>query len=184
MRSVVLTIINRLGRVCMEKRHTLFRFAVIVCLYGIFLINLTPLVGNWNGSGITSGHETDQDGIGGGYFEKASDEEQLDADETIETWGSDPDLNLRPRTLLYSSYTVQQGDVIGHLAERFGLRQDSLISVNGIRNTRLVQINHVLRIPNQDGILYTVKDSDTLETIAESHSLDADSIKLTNELFS
>ena len=90
----------------------------------------------------------------------------------------------RPRTLLYSAYSVKKGVIIGDLAAEFGLNQDSLISVNGIRNTRLIQIGQVLRIPNQDGILYTVKANDTLEAIAEKNEAEVEAIQTANELFS
>jgi murein DD-endopeptidase MepM/ murein hydrolase activator NlpD len=74
--------------------------------------------------------------------------------------------------------------MIGDLATSFGLNEDTLISINGIKNTRLIQIGQVLRIPNQDGIFYTVKNNDPLETIAEKYSSDAAAIQLANELFS
>jgi murein DD-endopeptidase MepM/ murein hydrolase activator NlpD len=42
----------------------------------------------------------------------------------------------------------------------------------------------VLRVPNQDGIFYTVKSGDTLETIAGQYKSDPKTIELANELFS
>ncbi|MCL2044429.1 MAG: M23 family metallopeptidase [Treponema sp.] len=176
--------LKHFGGICMEKRRQIFRLVVVLCLYGAILTSIYPLVEEWTSSGKTPGIKTEHDGMGGGGFREASSEEFPDTDRTAETWEAEPTSFSRPQTLLYSSYTVQQGDIIGSLAERFGLRQDSLISVNGIRNTRLVQINHILRVPNQDGILYTVKDDDTLDSIAESHNSDVKTIKLTNELFS
>ena len=37
--------------------------------------------------------------------------------------------------LSYTAYRVKQGDMIGAIAEEFGLTQDTLISVNNIRQT-------------------------------------------------
>jgi murein DD-endopeptidase MepM/ murein hydrolase activator NlpD len=96
----------------------------------------------------------------------------------------EPESFSKPRTLLYSSYKVKQGDIIGDLADGFGLNQDTLISLNNVKNTRLLQINQVLRIPNQDGIMYTVKKGDTLDSIAEKYKTEADSVRFSNELFS
>ncbi|HCC36590.1 MAG TPA: M23 family peptidase [Treponema sp.] len=96
----------------------------------------------------------------------------------------EPDELFKPQTLMYSSYAVQKGDIIGDLAASFGLNQDSLISVNGIRNTRLIQIGQVLKVPNQDGILYTVKAGDTLDAIAEKNKAEVAAIQTANELFS
>jgi murein DD-endopeptidase MepM/ murein hydrolase activator NlpD len=84
----------------------------------------------------------------------------------------------------YTSYKVASGDVVSRLAVKFGLSQGTIISVNGITNSRQLQINQVLRIPNQDGILYTVKKGDTLSAIASKHSVDAKAIKIANELLS
>jgi murein DD-endopeptidase MepM/ murein hydrolase activator NlpD len=90
----------------------------------------------------------------------------------------------KPRMLLYSSYTVRQGDTIGDIARSFGLNQDTLISVNNIKNTRLLRIGQVLRVPNQDGILYSVKKGDTLAAVAETYKTRVPELQTVNELFS
>jgi len=91
---------------------------------------------------------------------------------------------FRPPMLTFSSHTLQRGDIIGIIAADTGLNEDTLISVNNIRNTRLLQIGQSLRIPNQDGIFYTVRAGDTLESIAERHGITVEHIKIVNELFS
>jgi len=91
---------------------------------------------------------------------------------------------FRQPMLTFASHTLRQGDIIGNIAVQTGLSEDTLISVNGIRNTRLLQIGHSLRIPNQDGIFYTVRRGDTLESLAERHGTTASHIKAVNELFS
>jgi murein DD-endopeptidase MepM/ murein hydrolase activator NlpD len=90
----------------------------------------------------------------------------------------------KPRMLLYSSYKVEPGDIIGGLALKFGLNQDTLISLNNIKNARLLQIGQVLKIPNQDGIMYTIKKGDSLSAIAETFDVDVEAIQTVNELFS
>lgn len=90
----------------------------------------------------------------------------------------------RPRMLTFSFHTMQSGDIIGHIAARAGLNEDTLISVNNIRNTRLMQIGQVIRIPNQDGIYYIVRTGDTLESIAAAHQTTVSHIRIANELFS
>jgi murein DD-endopeptidase MepM/ murein hydrolase activator NlpD len=89
-----------------------------------------------------------------------------------------------PQMLFYSAYTVSQGDTIGEIVRNFGLNPDTLISLNGIKNSRLLRIGQVLRIPNQDGVLYSVKQGDTLETVAEKFHADPRDIQTVNELFS
>jgi len=90
----------------------------------------------------------------------------------------------RPRILLYDSHMVKSGEIVGELAINFGLNQDSIISVNKISNTRLMQAGKPLKIPNQDGILHTVGSKDTLSSIAEKYNTDMETIKTVNELFS
>jgi murein DD-endopeptidase MepM/ murein hydrolase activator NlpD len=96
----------------------------------------------------------------------------------------EPEEFSKPQLLLYTSHKIQSGDTIGGLAQQFGLNQDTLISVNGITNTRLVQINKVLRMPNQNGVLYTVKRGETLGSIAKKYKIDMQVIRTANELFS
>jgi len=96
----------------------------------------------------------------------------------------EPEEFSRPHVLTFSSYTMEKGDIIGRIAIRTGLNEDSIISVNDIKNTRLMQIGQVIRIPNQDGIYYSVKSGETLETIAEKYNTTVAHIKTANELFS
>jgi murein DD-endopeptidase MepM/ murein hydrolase activator NlpD len=95
----------------------------------------------------------------------------------------EPDEYSKPRMLLYNLYTVQRGDTIGDISRNLGLNQDTLISINNIKNTRLLQIGQVLKVPNQDGILYTVQKGDTLVSVAERYKTDVQAIQTVNELF-
>ncbi|MBQ9629978.1 MAG: LysM peptidoglycan-binding domain-containing protein, partial [Treponema sp.] len=57
----------------------------------------------------------------------------------------------------YLTYRVKAGDMIGLIADEYGITQDTIISVNGIRQSRLLQVGQYLKIPSIPGILYTVK---------------------------
>lgn len=92
-----------------------------------------------------------------------------------------PDFS-KPQALYYFAYRVRQGDMIGTLAESYGLNQDTLLSFNDIRNSRLLQIGQYLKIPNQDGILYTVERGDTLTGIAERYEVDDAAIQEVNNI--
>lgn len=89
---------------------------------------------------------------------------------------------LKPMALDYTAYKVVQGDTIGEIAERFGLTQDTILSCNGIKNSRLLQIGQTLYIPNQDGIRIALKGDDTLETLAERYEIDAEAIRIANRI--
>lgn len=118
-----------------------------------------------------------------GHAEESSTLNSLALDAALEGVPEPFEYSL-PQMLLYSAYTVSQGDTIGEIARDFGLNPDTLISLNSIKNSRLLRIGQVLRIPNQDGILYTVKDGDSLGSIAENYQTDTADIQTVNELFS
>ncbi len=85
--------------------------------------------------------------------------------------------------LYYQTYRVKQGDMIGIIADEYGVTQDTIISVNGIRQSRLLQVGQYLKIPSMPGILYTVKaDGETSETIAEKYEVSADKCAKVNSL--
>jgi murein DD-endopeptidase MepM/ murein hydrolase activator NlpD len=129
-----------------------------------------------------------ENGVGGGVFPQ--DASILEAGETAPDSDlalegvPEPEIFSKPRMLLSSPYQVERGDIIGDLARKFGLNQDTLISYNNIKNTRLLQIGQTLKIPNQDGILHRVQKGDTLSGLAENYKTDEEAIKTVNELFS
>ena len=123
-----------------------------------------------------------ENGMGGGVI---PDEMPPLPDVDLELAGlPEPEEYSRPHMLTFASYTIEKGDMIGPLAIKAGLNEDTLISVNNIKNTRLLQIGQVIKIPNQDGIYYQVKNGDTLEAIAEKYETTVSHISTANELFS
>jgi len=156
----------------------IFRLAAVLCL--IVIIN--------PGQYIKLGdRNADRHGIGGGYL---SQEDPLEAESDIMLTPASMEIAVeldsltRNRVLLYNSHAIQRGENISGLAMSFGLNQDTIISVNKIANTRLLQVGRVLRIPNQDGIFHTVRNGETLDEIAERYKADSDAIRVANELFS
>jgi murein DD-endopeptidase MepM/ murein hydrolase activator NlpD len=124
-------------------------------------------------------------GMGGISFQESN---ALNEDDVVlagfVTGVPEPEEYSRPQMLLHTPYTVKQGDTVGQIARNFGLNQDTIFSVNNIRNSRLLQIGQVLRIPNQDGILYKVKKGDSLTKIAETCHIEVSALRTVNELFS
>jgi len=84
--------------------------------------------------------------------------------------------------LYYTVYTVQKGDIIGNIAKDHGVSQDAIISLNKLRNTRTIQIGHLLKIPSINGILYTAKKGDTPELIADKYRVSLEKIALVNDI--
>jgi murein DD-endopeptidase MepM/ murein hydrolase activator NlpD len=81
----------------------------------------------------------------------------------------------------YTVYRIKKGDMIGLIAEANGVTQDTLISVNGINNTRAIQIGSYIKIPSLSGIRYTVReDGETIESIAKKYDVDSDACSEVN----
>lgn len=153
-----------------------FCLSWFLCFPGVFYVSRMI-----NGTGKAESTA----GMGGGaYPENALSEASSPEGDSPIAGVLEPEVFSRPRMLLYESYTVREGDIIGDIARNFSLNQDTLISCNGIRNTRLIQIGQVLRVPNQDGILYTVKKGDTLSAVGEKFQTGTAALRAVNELFS
>ena len=98
---------------------------------------------------------------------------------------------VAPRTLsykqpvTYQNYKVKSGDTISGITKKFGLSNIStLISVNDIGNVRQLAAGQKLRIPSYDGIIYTVKKGDSLDSIVKKNKIDLESLLDVNELTS
>ena len=167
----------------LKKRNT---FRLIAVLYLVILINPGQYIKHKELS-------AEEYGIGGGFFseEIISEEEaglilnQASLDMYIDDSALfEQDSFFKTHFLFYDFYIVRSGDNISTLAINFGLNQDTIISVNKITNSRLLQIGWVLKIPNQDGILHTVRNNDSLISVANQYRADPETIKIVNELFS
>jgi len=83
----------------------------------------------------------------------------------------------------YQNYKVRNGDTISGIAKRFGLTNIStLISVNDIGNVRQLAAGQRLRIPSIDGVVYTVKKGDSLNSIVQKYGVKLSEVLDVNEL--
>jgi len=160
-----------------ENGRNIFRLAAALCLLAI--INPAQYIPQRE-------KPAQEHGIGGGYLSEEVIEGEDGIILTPISFESivEPEAFTKTRTLLYDSHVIQRGENISNLAISFGLNQDTIISVNKITAARLLQVGRVLKIPNQDGIYHTVRNGETLETIAARYKADSESIKTANELFS
>ena len=83
----------------------------------------------------------------------------------------------------YQTYKVQKGDTISGITKKFGLSNIStLISVNDIGNVRQLASGQKLKIPSIDGIIYTVKKGDSLDSIIKKYNIKLETLIDVNEL--
>ena len=115
-------------------------------------------------------------GIGTGV----TDADSLDAAEAVLAQDSYSSKNLE---LCYYTYRVKKGDMIGYIADKFNITQDTIISVNNIHQSRLLQIGQYLKIPSMPGIIYTVrKTGETVESISAKYEVSAEKCARVNSL--
>ena len=171
---------DRIQVLSKQLKKPLLRLLLVISIF-IYLSGMRFYpAGERNVSGIVP-MET-ENGMGGGVIpEDIHAEIEID----LEIAGiPEPEEYSRPQMLSFSNYTLEKGDIIGNIAVSTGLNDDTIMSVNDIKNARLLQIGQVIKIPNQDGIYHTVKKDETLETIAEKYNISASRISTVNELFS
>jgi murein DD-endopeptidase MepM/ murein hydrolase activator NlpD len=80
------------------------------------------------------------------------------------------------------TYTVQEGDTLGQIAEQFGLKTTTILWANSLTFTSTIRPGNELSILPSDGVLYTVRSGDTLSTIASKYDVDIDEIKSQNNI--
>lgn len=91
--------------------------------------------------------------------------------------------NEEPSPLTYQTYRVKSGDMIGFIADEFNVTQDTIISVNNIKQSRLIQPGQYLKIPSMPGIIYTVKkNGETAESIAKKYEINAEKCAFVNNI--
>ncbi|MFN2465194.1 MAG: CHAP domain-containing protein [Candidatus Dormibacteria bacterium] len=74
------------------------------------------------------------------------------------------------------TYTVQDGDVLGSIGERYGLRIDTLRQTNNLADVDRLSLGQQLLIPPTNGILVKVAKGDTVPSLAQQYHADAASI--------
>ncbi|MDR0731801.1 MAG: M23 family metallopeptidase [Treponema sp.] len=74
-------------------------------------------------------------------------------------------------TFSWKEYKVKKGDTLSEIARAQNLDMGTLIASNGITNARRLREGEVLRVPNMDGIPYTVKAGDSLSGISGASSV-------------
>ncbi len=89
-----------------------------------------------------------------------------------------------PMTLSVSSYRVAKNDTLDAVSHRFGIRLDTLISINRITDVRRIQAGAILKIPNIDGVAYLVKKGESLSAIASARNVSILDIVDANDLAS
>ncbi len=86
-----------------------------------------------------------------------------------------------PRTKT-ETYTVQENDTIGGIAQKFGVNVGTILWNNNLSEREYIRPGDTLKIPPVSGLLVTVQKGDTLQKIASRTSADLNEITSFNHL--
>ncbi|TAH35398.1 LysM peptidoglycan-binding domain-containing protein [Candidatus Saccharibacteria bacterium] len=78
------------------------------------------------------------------------------------------------------TYTVQAGEDVAAIAQKFGVTSDSIKWSNNL-NTNTVNAGTKLSIPPVNGIVYTVASGDTVQSLASKYKANVDQIVAYND---
>lgn len=96
--------------------------------------------------------------------------------ETITTAG-EPRTAIAPDTKPIEQYKLGPGDTLQSLANHYKISAEAIAFSNGITNPDLrAQIGREILIPPGEGALYTVKEGDTVESVAAQFSVEPKAI--------
>ncbi|MDO8619440.1 MAG: M23 family metallopeptidase [Candidatus Daviesbacteria bacterium] len=82
---------------------------------------------------------------------------------------------VKPRSEVID-YTVESGDTISSIAQKFGISQDTIKWANNLTNVNSVRPGDTLKILPVAGVSVTVKSGETVQSLAKKYQVDAQAI--------
>jgi murein DD-endopeptidase MepM/ murein hydrolase activator NlpD len=83
---------------------------------------------------------------------------------------------------LLQTYTVQSGDTLTGIASRYGVTMMTVWWANKLTSKDALHVGQKLVIPPVNGLVVTVKDGDTLDTLATTYKVEAAEVVAVNQL--
>lgn len=80
------------------------------------------------------------------------------------------------------AYEVEPGDTLSSLAQRFGIKKETLIMENNLWNINHLRTGMTLNILPVDGISHVIKKGDTVGKIAKKYEVEVEDIVRQNQL--
>jgi cell wall-associated NlpC family hydrolase len=81
-----------------------------------------------------------------------------------------------------TTHTVEEGETVHMLAERFGVSAETILAANGLRNPDLLQVGQDLVILPTDGVLYTLRNGESIQRVAQRFGVEISAIVDANDL--
>ena len=84
--------------------------------------------------------------------------------------------NVTPKKRDIQTYTVQDGDTVSAIADKFGVTVDTIRWANNLSDVDTLSLGEKLLVPPVSGVLVTVKAGDTIESLAAKYGTQAGTI--------
>jgi murein DD-endopeptidase MepM/ murein hydrolase activator NlpD len=84
-------------------------------------------------------------------------------------------ISVKPRDSVVS-YTILSGDTISSIAQKFGVSVETILWQNSLTEKSTIKPGDSLEIPPVTGLVHKVKRGETIHSIAETYSVDAQEI--------
>lgn len=81
-----------------------------------------------------------------------------------------------------TDYVIKPGDTLWSVANMFDLDVNSLFGCNKLSDASVLKVGASLRVPNQDGVLITVKQGHTVDKLAKEYGIFAESVLSANQI--
>ncbi|MGI9146998.1 MAG: LysM peptidoglycan-binding domain-containing protein [Chloroflexota bacterium] len=94
----------------------------------------------------------------------------------------EPEVAPAPAPPKPTVYTVEEGETLGMLAERFNVSAETIMAANGLRDADMLKVGQDLIILPSDGVLYVVKAGESIRGVAERLGVDTMDIVTANDL--
>ncbi len=82
----------------------------------------------------------------------------------------------------YAVHTIESGESLSIIAQRFGVSSKTIMWENGIANANSIRAGQTLLVPPVDGISHTIVSGDNLEKLADKYDITSDAIIAQNAL--
>ncbi|MBN1258178.1 M23 family metallopeptidase [Candidatus Peregrinibacteria bacterium] len=80
------------------------------------------------------------------------------------------------------AYTVEPGDTLSSVAQRFGIKKETLVMENDLWNVNSLKTGITLKILPVDGISHLVKKGDTVASVAKKYKVENEVVIRQNQL--
>ncbi|HOX60739.1 MAG TPA: M23 family metallopeptidase [Candidatus Magasanikbacteria bacterium] len=81
-----------------------------------------------------------------------------------------------------TNYTIQNGDTVGAIAERFNISVQTILWANGLTSRSLIRPGSILKILPVSGVLHKVARGETVQKISKIYNINATDIVKYNKL--